>query len=1058
MLLSLAVAVVTLGTANPDGPAGGTAPVAAGDDSATGRIVFAGTGHRSLARVTGAETSAPLFGPGPRHFDTEPSARGDRIAFTSLRDGTLPQVYVREGSGEVRRLTTGMDTAHPALTPDGKAVVFDALGPGGRDGKPQRDIWVVNTDGSGLRRLAETTSNETHPTVSPDGTWVAYTCDADPEHLQIFVMPMAGGASRRITGVTTGSAVEPAWNPVDAPTLRDQIVYTWDQGGQTGPRLRVISPAGTDDRAFFPGTGSDWRTRSPGWLPDGTGVLFLSPDRPKDGPSAYENVYRAPTCSCTPSELVLAEDRAVRTPTWLGGPKDGGPVVDQNSAGAPNLADLEDIRPDGADPRDLGVGVLREDPAADTETDPAADPLFNPHPGYDPWFERQSYTPDGRKIVVTRFEDTPAGRVQRIWLTGADGSDPKPLNLAGRGPKDWDTDPALSPDGRLIAFTRTSPGGVGPASGPGRILVAQVSTGAVVGTVEPTGGQPAASLAQPTWSPDGKLIAYTRTEVVNGNAGNKHVWTVPADALDRPTDLSRAACPGDCAVIDDSPAFAPDGRRIAFNRKGGNGGAGQGGGVLVTSTTGTDCTVVLPAGLDRNACRRPLPDPSAAGPFQPRDVAWTANGAQLVLTSRRAQPANSPEGLSIYDFATGRLTPLNDRLPGRQKEPSVQQSVDLAVTAPAGTPPVPFGGRTTVELTVTNRGPAPSPGTVLTVSVPAGVRLDGLRTTAGSCTAGALRCEFGTLAPGAVVRVTATIVGTQAGDQKIGWWATGTVVDPNPGDNAAQTVVPVQAAPPTPSPTPTTPSPTPTPTPSTTTPQPAPPAPAPPAPAPPPAEPPAPPAPKAGPSVTVGAQPNPGYVGGRVTVTYTVRNTGQAPATGLRLRLGLPAVVPAAGPLPPGCTGDTCEVADLPAGGTATVQVVLAPDAAVQTAVTATLTTTGSDAAPGDHVASTPLRILQPRITAVPPIGKPGFVTSVRGQDFPPGTPVTLTWTPGITAAAAPTLPRADGTFAGQLLILPKDETGPRTITAAGPGFSPVTTPFLVVTGTIGPPGEVQRR
>jgi len=111
-------------------------------------------------------------------------------------------------------------------------------------------------------------------------------------------------------------------------------------------------------------------------------------------------------------------------------------------------------------------------------------------------------------------------------------------------------------------------------------------------------------------------------------------------------------------------------------------------------------------------------------------------------------------------------------------------------------------------------------------------------------------------------------------------------------------------------------------------------------------------------------------------------------------------------------------------------------------------------------VANTPMVVLQPRIDAVPDIGKPGFVTSVRGLDFPPGVPVRLTWSPGITAAAAPTFPRRDGSFVAQLLILTKDQTGPRTITATGPGFSPVRTsfPFLVVAGTIAPPDMVGRR
>ncbi|MFD8787553.1 hypothetical protein [Kitasatospora sp. NPDC059599] len=1066
VLLALAAAVVTLGIAAPGGQSAPVAPAAAAEPTA-GRIVFAGTNHRGLGRVTGAAASTPLFGPGPVHFDQDPSARGDELVFTSLRDGPLPQVYLRDAAGAVHKLTTGMDTAHPALAPDGKAVVFESVEPG-TGGKPQHVLWVVNRDGGGLRRLTDGSSDETHPTVSPDGRWVAYACTGDPAHTQIYLRPFAGGAPTKITAVTTGDAVDPSWNPVDDDAHRNQIVYTWDKGADQGRTLMLTSPTG-GDKAFFLRTGSTWRTGSASWLADGSGVLFLSsdlltpatpPQRPEPPTPPVVNLYRAPTCSCDDPKVLYSTDRLIATPAWLGSQDKGGPVVEQTSATASNIADLQDVRPDGSDPRDLGVSVLTEDPAAATTTDPdpAADPLFHPRPGYDPWFERQGYTPDGRQIVVTRYEDSPAGRIQRIWLTDADGANPHPMNLAGRGPLDRDTDPSVSPDGRLIVFSRSSPGGGGQPARPGRVLIAQVSTGAIVGTVQPPAGQPGASDGQPFWSPDGKLIVFSRSAVINGNAGNLHLWTVPADDLGKQTDLSRTACPGACDVIDDSPAFSPDGRRIAFNRKGGDGGNNQRNGVLTMAPTGGDCTVLLPTGLrgQKDACTRPLPDTSESGPFQPRDVAWTANGAQLVLTSRRALPPNSPEGLAVYDFASGTLTPLARRLPGRQKEPAVQQSVDLALSAPERTPAVPVGGGTDVTITVTNKGPAPSPATVLTASVPTGARLGALTTPVGQCDAAALRCDLGTLTPGAVVKVTARLIGTSTGSREFGWSVTGTVVDPNPGDDSARTLLPV-LDPPTPSPTPTpspsaSPSPSPTPTPAptpTTTPTPVPPPPAPaPAPAPP---------PQAGPGVSVDAQPNPGYVGGHVTVSYTVRNTGQALATGLRLSLGLPAGVPTEA-LPPGCRAGTCQLADLSPGGSQVVRVVLSPDAPLQTTVTAELTTTGTDADPGPHRASTPLRILQPRIVAVPPIGKPGFVTSVRGVDFPPGVPVRFTWQPGITAAAAPTYPRADGTFAGQLLILPKDETGPRTITADGPGFSPVTTPFLVVEGSIGPPGEVERR
>lgn len=216
--------------------------------------------------------------------------------------------------------------------------------------------------------------------------------------------------------------------------------------------------------------------------------------------------------------------------------------------------------------------------------------------------------------------------------------------------------------------------------------------------------------------------------------------------------------------------------------------------------------------------------------------------------------------------------------------------------------------------------------------------------------------------------------------------------------------------------------------------------------------------PEAGPGVRVAAQPNPGYVGGRVVVTYTVRNGRNALATGLRLRIGLPAGIPDSGP-PAGCDRNwVCALPDLTPGASTVVRVVLSPDKAMTGQVTGVLTTTGTDADRNDNTARQRLRVLQPRIVAVPEIGKPGFVTSVRGKDFPPGVPVRFKWKPGITAAAAPTVPLANGTFIGQLLILAKDQTGPRVITAGGPGFSPVKTDFLVVNGSVQPPDEVTRR
>ncbi|MGW2486289.1 hypothetical protein ACWCV9_03580 [Streptomyces sp. NPDC001606] len=1014
-------------------------PTAAPTDASATRIAYAGTAHRSLGRVVKTTSSEPLFGTGPAHFDIQPSALGETLVFASRRDDKRPQIYLRAPDGTVRKLTDGRDAAHPRLTPDGGAVVFDSAEPGGPDGRKQRDLWLVHTDGTRLTRLTDTPYDEESPTVSPDGRRLAYSGDDDPAAgTQIYVRPLTGGTPARITGTLGGKATEPVWNPVGDAAHRDLVAYTFTADPTTGPRLRVTGGA-AGDQPLLAGAQAQWRAHGAAWLPDGDGVLFLSPNRTCSCEGDWDHVFRVPAHSADTPQLVLSEDRAVGTATWVGPSSGGYAVVDRISALGPHVVTLQDVRRDGSDPRDLGLTLLNEDPAADTNTDPTKDPLFQPAAGYDPWTERQTYTPDGRRIVVTRFEDGPAGRIERIWTVDADGTHQMAMPLAGRGPRDWDTDPAFSPDGRYLAFTRTSPGGVGSASGPGRILIADAETGAILHEIVPPAGEQTGGDAQPTWSSDGTTLAFTRNEVIDGRGGNKHIWTVPVTDLDRQRDLSSAICPGTCAVIDDSPAFSPDGRLIAFNRKNGGGLVDERNGLLLTSVSGTDCRVLLPEAARNSAdgCHRELPDTTVTGPHQPRDAAWKADGTNLVFTAREKQPVNCPEKLYRLNIRTGRVSAITTELPGRQKEPSVQQSVDLAVHAPVAVPSTGVGTARDVRVDVVNNGPAASPGTRLTIAPPPGVTVTKVRLPGGSCAAITLQCNLGVVPPGRTVPVTVTLTGHTPGAQPVDWSVTGSVIDPAPGDNTARTVVPVRpVTPPHPTPSPPpSPSPRPTPTPK-----------------------PAPPAPEAGPGVQVTAQPNPGYVGGRVVVTYTVRNGRNALATGLRLRLGLPAGIPNGGP-PPGCdTSWRCALPDLAPGGRTVVQVVLAPDRALTGRVTGVLTTTGTDADRSDNTARTTLRILQPRIVAVPPIGKPGFVTSVRGKDFPPGVPVRFTWKPGITAAAVPTVPKPDGTFIGQLLILAKDQTGPRTITARGPGFSPVKTDFLVVTGSVQPPDEVTRR
>ena len=302
---------------------------------------------------------------------------------------------------------------------------------------------------------------------------------------------------------------------------------------------------------------------------------------------------------------------------------------------------------------------------------------------------------------------------------------------------------------------------------------------------------------QPAWSPDGTTIAFTRGRVFdgpNGEVRDNHIWTARAATLDQQRDLTQVVCGFDCAVTDDSSAFSPDGRSLAFNR--------ENDGVLLVSLADTRCQVLLPR--TQNSCAGPLKEP--AGPFQPRDVAFSSDGGQLVLTTRREGDARSPEALAILDIGTGELRQLDWNLPGRQKEPTWQQAVDLTIQAPPEVP-ADVGTATTVTVTVTNQGPASSPDTELTLALPHGVRLDTLRSTRGRCEPGHRRCVFGLLEPGATVTITVELTGLVHGRHRIIWCVAGAVLDPEPSNNSTETVLVVCDPTPAPPPPPTTPPP-----------------------------------------------------------------------------------------------------------------------------------------------------------------------------------------------------------------------------------------------------------
>jgi len=141
-----------------------------------------------------------------------------------------------------------------------------------------------------------------------------------------------------------------------------------------------------------------------------------------------------------------------------------------------------------------------------------------------------AWFPDGSSLALV----TDRSGTRSIWKTSQYGGGATLLVENGR-------DPAISPDGRQIAYSKRMPSGafhvaLAPVDDPSReVILTAVDEGVW-------------DHRHPAWSPDGRRICYS---------ARHNLWTVPSRG-GRPERLTRGG------VWDTEPAWSPDGRYIYF--------------------------------------------------------------------------------------------------------------------------------------------------------------------------------------------------------------------------------------------------------------------------------------------------------------------------------------------------------------------------------------------------------------------------------------------------------------------------------------------------------------
>ena len=411
---------------------------------------------------------------------------------------------------------------HPDVSPDGRTILFDLLG----------DIYAVDAGGGTARPLLTGTPFESQPVFSPDGSHIAFISDRSGI-TNLWVAKADGSEPRMLSRETSLNVMtSPSWS-VDGRTVHVSRmvhsllvfeIWAFDLDGAPGVQLTKAGSETWDERHNAVG-----------------------PVASPDGRSLYYAVKQGHTWTIKDPPVWSVVRRDMKTGAEQ--------TVVQGAGGAMSPALSGDGRTLAYAARDGRRTVIRLR-TLDTGEDRLLAPID--HDGQEGGYyagltPRFRFSPDDRSILLSvdgglallaietgARTDIPFSADVRLTI----GPDTHMSIPEETGPVLVRViqSPRLSPDGARFVFTAL--GGLyvqDTAGGPTRRLIE------------------AGDLAfQPSWSPDGRTLAYITWSAATGGA----IWTIPADG-GAPTRLTTAP------AFYTEPVFTPDGATIAALRASG---------------------------------------------------------------------------------------------------------------------------------------------------------------------------------------------------------------------------------------------------------------------------------------------------------------------------------------------------------------------------------------------------------------------------------------------------------------------------------------------------------
>lgn len=425
------------------------------------------------------------------------------------------------------------------VSPDGRTLVFDLLG----------DLYTLPVQGGRATRITSGLPFDSQPRFSPDGSKLVFVSDRDGSD-NLWIADAGGGQARAITGEQDTAFISPEWTPdgraivvsrasgiagrSDWASAGEVPLYLYSLAGGTGLK---VSGGTWLAIARTPGSGGG-RYLGATFAPDGE--LFAAANRAGMGNGSWQ---------------IVSFDRETARPRFRTG------EGSRSRTGASGSAMRPAISPDGRhlvyatrmDERtelriqDLSTGSTRTlvpEATRDAQREGAYDASRDLMPG-------AAFVPDGSALIASyggklwRVEVT-SGAATPIPFTASVEQELGPL-VKFESPLDDDVFTVRqirharpSPDGKQLVFTAMD-----------RLWIKSLPDGSARRLTQDEAGE-----YFPTWSPDGRYVAYATWRDDEGG----HILRIRAEGGGKPQRLT-----SDGAYYE-KLVYTPDGRHLLAAR------------------------------------------------------------------------------------------------------------------------------------------------------------------------------------------------------------------------------------------------------------------------------------------------------------------------------------------------------------------------------------------------------------------------------------------------------------------------------------------------------------